>query len=308
MPEKITGWKNWFVFSKRERIAAWILFLLLIVVCILIVFRERKSHDKNYNVSMFDSLVGVLTDTETSDNTRSPSFQPERKNIVFQDSHNGIVDTESVCHDPNRMQFGDWYALGLPFSLIRTLLNYRSAGGYFYVREDLKKVYGMTDSIYDAISTWLEVPDSMPVVSGVIADRMPSGFVTVKLNQADSVTLLTLPGIGPVLAGRILRYRDLLGGFVIKDQLTEVYGLSEQTFHRIEPLLVIDSSRIIQINLNRSSFAELVRHPYISVYTANAILAYRNFKGNIDSLEELTGEKLITGNNFIRLRPYLRVR
>ena len=32
------------------------------------------------------------------------------------------------------------------------------------------------------------------------------------LNRADSADLLPLPGIGPVFASRIIRYRDLLGG------------------------------------------------------------------------------------------------
>jgi len=40
----------------------------------------------------------------------------------------------------------------------------------------------------------------------------------IPINSADSVQLLPLPGIGPVYAGRIIRYRELLGGYVQTDQ------------------------------------------------------------------------------------------
>ncbi len=35
----------------------------------------------------------------------------------------------------------------------------------------------------------------------------------IELNSSDSASLETLPGIGPVLSARIIKYRNLLGGF-----------------------------------------------------------------------------------------------
>jgi len=50
------------------------------------------------------------------------------------------------------------------------------------------------------------------------------------INTSDSSALVTLPGIGPVLSMRIIRYRNLLGGFWSVNQLKEIYGLPEETF------------------------------------------------------------------------------
>ncbi|MBN1108862.1 MAG: helix-hairpin-helix domain-containing protein, partial [Bacteroidales bacterium] len=52
----------------------------------------------------------------------------------------------------------------------------------------------------------------------------------IELNTCDSAMLEALPGLGPVLSARIIKYRKLLGGYVSAEQLREVYGLSEETF------------------------------------------------------------------------------
>ena len=64
----------------------------------------------------------------------------------------------------------------------------------------------------------------------------------IELNKADSVELVKLRGIGPVLSKRIIRYRTSLGGkFHSVDELRNVYGLSEETFLSIKPHLWIDT-------------------------------------------------------------------
>jgi competence protein ComEA len=54
--------------------------------------------------------------------------------------------------------------------------------------------------------------------------------------------LLPLPGIGPVYAGRIIKYRNLPGGLISMEQLLEVYGISNETLDRIRDRIVIDTS------------------------------------------------------------------
>jgi competence protein ComEA len=63
---------------------------------------------------------------------------------------------------------------------------------------------------------------------------------SVRLNSATVADLEQLPGIGPVLALRILEYRESVGGFTAKEQLKEVDGIGEATFRNIEPLVTVD--------------------------------------------------------------------
>jgi competence protein ComEA len=57
------------------------------------------------------------------------------------------------------------------------------------------------------------------------------------LNTATLADLDTLPGVGPVLAGRILAWREANGRFGSVDQLGEVPGIGERTLERLAPLV-----------------------------------------------------------------------
>lgn len=59
--------------------------------------------------------------------------------------------------------------------------------------------------------------------------------VRVELNSADTTELKRLKGIGSVLSARIVKYRKKLGGFTSVEQIRNVYGLSDETYHEILP-------------------------------------------------------------------------
>src|SRR5665647_1059817 len=63
------------------------------------------------------------------------------------------------------------------------------------------------------------------VFRSTFAENKRARVNRLDLNSADSLHLLEIPGIGPVFASRIIRYRTLLGGYYAVDQLREVYGM-----------------------------------------------------------------------------------
>jgi len=126
------------------------------------------------------------------------------------------------------------------------------------------------------------------------------------LNTADSTSLIALPGIGPVLSARIVRYRNLLGGYASVEQLREVYGLPEETFNMISGRVMADSSAIKRININNADYKQLIRLPYFDSYEVTSILKYRELKGKIVDLNELIDNKLVTTEKFVKVRPYLK--
>ena len=128
----------------------------------------------------------------------------------------------------------------------------------------------------------------------------------IEINRSDSATLIKLPGIGPVLSGRIIKYRRLLGGYASIDQLKEVYGLPVETYELIKDKIFADSSMIAKINVNSAGYKELSHIHYFEKYEVTAILKYREIKGRIKCITDLTENKLITPEKARKVRPYLR--
>jgi len=59
----------------------------------------------------------------------------------------------------------------------------------------------------------------------------------VNVNTADKTTLTQIPGIGPVTADSILKYREANGNFNSAEDLLNVRGIGEKTLKKMEPFL-----------------------------------------------------------------------
>lgn len=81
-------------------------------------------------------------------------------------------------------------------------------------------------------------PDGgIPVVGGGGAPGTVGGLVNV--NTADAATLDTLPGIGEVMAQRIIDHREQNGPFASVDDLINVKGIGPITLEELRPLVTI---------------------------------------------------------------------
>ena len=66
-----------------------------------------------------------------------------------------------------------------------------------------------------------------------------SRAVTLDVNRASQQDFERLPGIGPVLARRIVQYRKTQGTFQDVEQLRQVKGIGKKTFERIRPFVAV---------------------------------------------------------------------
>ncbi len=109
----------------------------------------------------------------------------------------------------------------------------------------------------------------------------------LEINTADSMEWISINGIGPVLSARIIRFRESLGGFHSVDQLQHVYGLSEECFNRMKPLLWLDSTLIPNPS-----------HPNAN-FSPNTYLHFEN--GNKNNHSRLNGVKKYNSNFSIEI-------
>lgn len=127
----------------------------------------------------------------------------------------------------------------------------------------------------------------------------------VELNSADTTTLKKVPGIGTAFANRIVKYRDLLGGYYTVYQLREVYGIDEEKFAGLAVWFEADSSRIRKVAINQLDVETLARHPYISYKQARVITRMHERKGSLSGWEMLDLLEEFTEADKNRLKPYL---
>jgi len=76
-------------------------------------------------------------------------------------------------------------------------------------------------------------------VPGVV---VPLTFVEptpLDLNRASEEELIALPGIGPVLARRILDYREEHGPFGSLEELLAIPGIGEELLESLRPLVTL---------------------------------------------------------------------
>lgn len=79
-----------------------------------------------------------------------------------------------------------------------------------------------------------------PVPGSSAAAAGPSASTgLVNLNTAGESELDTLPGVGPVLAARIVQWRATNGRFSSVDELGEVSGIGEKLLSQLRPLVTV---------------------------------------------------------------------
>ena len=135
------------------------------------------------------------------------------------------------------------------------------------------------------------------------SNKFPAGTV-IELNQADTLTLKKIPGIGSTFARRIVGYRELLGGFYTVEQLAEVYGIDEERYNALHTWFKVDTTRIQPLRVNQLSFKELLRHPYLNTSQVRQIERLRR-KAPLQSWNDLILLEEFSAIDRQRLRPYL---
>lgn len=240
-----------------------------------------------------DSRIGI------EDITGTESWVEKQSELSRKES---IHPGEQFAFDPNIVSYSALMKLGLGAKESNTLINYRRKGGKFRIPSDIKKVYGIEEPKAEKLIPYIKISeDTLKKVSRFVRQR-----TKFDINLSDSASLVELPGIGPVLSGRIIRYRRLLGGYATIDQLKEVYGLKAETYDIIKDRVFADSSVIIRININSAGYKELSHIHYFEKYEITAILKFRELKGRIFGMSDLTENKLITEEKARKVGPYIK--
>jgi len=265
---------------------------------ILFLPAVTPSHDEKtqYSPGILDSLYSVLSLKVLKKDPVKP--QVIRQKLTF----------KGFLFDPNTISRQKLLEMGLKPFIVKIIINYRSSGGVFKTKSDLKKIYGLDEELFNKMKPYILLPDTLTRSFPVLRSKEKrKRWVSIDLNMADTSQLKTVFGVGSILANRIIRYRDLLGGYLEMKQLQEVYGLQDSVIFRIsEKFFISKTGSFSKLNINTFKASELGKHPYISYSLARQIVNYREIHGEFESDSILMQLHTISDSLFQKLKPYIR--
>tara|TARA_B110000967_G_scaffold47509_1_gene48103 strand:+ start:883 stop:1839 length:957 start_codon:yes stop_codon:yes gene_type:complete len=248
-------------------------------------FKSEKDFRKIYSIE--DSLANVLAPYLTFSNNRSKqkvaSISKNRNDSLFNFNPNSVSEYELE-------------SLGLSSGQAKTLINFKQKGGKFYKKEDLKKIYSISDELYNKLEPYIRI------------ERDENEISIIELNSATKEKLKKIRGIGEKTAERLIVYRTQLGGYSNLNQLDDVYGLDSTIKNNKTTYFIINTEVLSKIRINNVTFKELLYHPYCDYNTTKKIINYREMHGDFISIEQILENNLIKAKQYRKIAPYLTLK
>jgi len=317
-----------------------LIFVILFIQTVIFLF---NTDDKSQFVT-FQAEESSLSDIKKSDkreivdgkrddnnpNSRG-DFEKNREKIGYKrdtqekgNSHQkrSAIKYELFNFDPNDATTEEFVRLGLTDGQARVIARYRESGGVFRRREDLKKIYVLSEEFYERVKNYIVINNDYKLVkedpikqnensinsningsnvgeSNVRESNFGESNVREReltdINRADSVELLSLPGIGPFYASKILDFRSRTGGYLYAGQLLDIPGIDSARYRLFSRYISVDTSFVKKRDITTLTAEELSRNPYIGSYVARAIVRFREI-----SREGGVNLSLLIRNNIIK--------
>ena len=286
--------------TRNQLIGAFVLIALLLAVHLTIAWLSRR------------------TPTAEVPQTTIPESNAEKRR-------------QPIPFDPNKADSLTLLYNGLKPWQIRNMMKYRVKGGRYRKPDDFSRLYGLTDSAFQALkpyiridsTEWIARRDSFALLRRErdslrhLADslrrdslypktyRHPKCDTIIELNAADTFALQFIRGIGVYTAKQIVQYRHDLGGYVSPEQVREINSLRGVNLDSVIPHLTANPDSVRPLRVNYCSVEQLQRHPYISFTQAKAIYTLRRNRLKLKGIDDLKNVDCLTDSILLRLNPYL---
>lgn len=311
-------WKNFFYFSKGQRIGIIVLIILIGGALIGNYFLPYFFPASIKTDSSFRKEVELFKKSLVSrDSLRKQEWEQQKRERQIQYENLYKKDYQPFTKnkndeklkfvltkfDPNTIDSAGFTHLGLKSFIASNILKYRKSGGKFRTASDFAKVYGILPEKFKELEPYISITETREAENKQINAKRND--IIVELNSADTTLLMQVKGIGRGYAKSIVRFRQSTGGFVSVDQLLEVYGMRPENMERIRPYCIVNQAEIRKIKVNTASVERLKSHPYIGFYKAKAIYELRRNKGKLKDINDLKIISEISPDDLIKIKPYL---
>lgn len=131
----------------------------------------------------------------------------------------------------------------------------------------------------------------------------------LNVNTASAADFGRLPGVGEIIAFRIVKERERRGTFKDVRELKSVNGISSRVYEGLKNYVAVsgESNLSVHMDLNTVTRSLLLGIPGMTEGEARSILSFRKAKGRFARVEELRLVPGITDRRFSELTEWLTV-
>ncbi len=305
--------KDYFQYSRAERNGVIALLLLCFLVFLLPQIYPWFHKEKAVDFEEWDRLTAAWQ-ADTISN--APTLRQAADSLFY--------------FDPNTISPNDLRRLGLSKKVANTIENYRSKGGRFFKKEDLKKIYGLPDTTYHRLEGYIlfEAANSPPPQVEQSSFSPPIEYFPFNPNTASIADLKRL-GLGERVVRTLDKFRSKGGRFYKKESLSKIYGLSKRDYERLLPWIRLDdeepdhtgsqqvalkarpesvSSRpAAPIDINAADVETWQSLRGIGPYFAQRIVKFRDALGGFYELQQVADTYQLPDSTYQAIRPFLKL-
>ncbi|TRX64322.1 helix-hairpin-helix domain-containing protein [Carboxylicivirga sp. M1479] len=297
-------WQDLLTLSRREQLGIFgLLLLLLLLLLYLFVYQSDYNSVVDEELVLWAKSVSYPADDVS-----------KKKDTVF-------------FFDPNIEKVSRLQMLGFSSTSIINLLKYREAGGRIKQASQLRGIYGVDSLLYRKLEKFIVIKHGQEGRSRIkietkkdkynlaahfrskpllLSEEDISDDMQIEINSADTAMFALLYGIGPVLSRRIIAYRKKIGGYYSIEQLSEVYGVSDEVIEKNKHYLTVDITLIKPIDISKASVRQLKNHPYLNFYMAKEIYESRK-RNELYSIGQFIGQEAFLRVDSMKLACYFVV-
>ncbi|QSB26416.1 helix-hairpin-helix domain-containing protein [Flavobacterium sp. CLA17] len=273
----------YFKFTKQQRIGIFTLFIIIIGLQAIYFCVNFTSAEK-----YFPEKEKWLAVQSEIDALKKEKYKNKPQVYLF---------------NPNFISDYKGYKLGMSVDEIDRLMAFRKENKYVNSAEEFQQVTKISDSLLNVISPLFKFPEWVTNKKTLVSNKKEyTGYEKHKsqtfvkkekkalqdINQATQEDLVKIFGVGEALSLRILKQKEILGGFVSMEQLSEVWGLSPEVLYELNTNFRIYSlPNFKKIPINDASLKELSQFHYFKYGLAKQIITYRSMNGDFKNIEDL---------------------
>ena len=281
-------WKDFFNFSKRERITIIALTLLIITVQVLIWTKDswvKFLPEEMEQTYLQKKELEAFLDSVTA---QKPTYASKQR------SYEKKTPVRLIPFNPNTADSMTLRSLGLRSYVVKNILNYRRKGGSFRKPSDFSKIYGMEPTVFAQLEPYIKL-DGPKDSDGTTVQSATAYSSTSDRNDLNN--------------NRDLQTSRIAQAASDKQDGTDKHNGTNNNPTEVTATQYTASTASVNSNfdLNSADTTLLQQLKGVGSFTANRISRYRNQLGGFYSMSQLSEIKGLYPETLTRLQSMLKI-